>query len=66
MSQDKTVAEDHEAYYSPEGQRSGEFRVEEYRVPLMKGVINPPAKPLVAASEATVDLAVSYLAGGSI
>ena len=65
VSQDKTVAEDHEAYYSPEGQRSGEFRVEEYRVPLMKGVINPPAQPLVAVSEATVDLAVSYLAGGS-
>ncbi|MBL8037176.1 MAG: hypothetical protein JNN16_06700 [Nitrospira sp.] len=65
QSQDRPVADDQEAFYSPQGLRSGEFRVEEYRVPLMKGVINPPAKPLVAASEATVDLAVSYLAGGS-
>lgn len=65
QSQEKQVADDQEVFYSPQGLRSGEFRVEEYRVPLMKGVINPPAKPLVAVSEATVDLAVSYLAGGS-
>ncbi|MDH4186940.1 MAG: MG2 domain-containing protein, partial [Nitrospira sp.] len=62
--QDKNVPDDHEMYYSPQGQRSGEFRVEEYRVPLMKGVIKGPAKPLVAVTEATVDLAVKYLAGG--
>lgn len=63
--EDKHVPDDQEIYYAPQGLRSGEFRVEEYRVPMMKGVINPPAKSLVAASEATVDLAVSYLAGGS-
>ncbi|MFO0702161.1 MAG: MG2 domain-containing protein, partial [Nitrospira sp.] len=65
QSQNKQVADDQEALYSPQGLRSGEFRVEEYRVPLMKGVINHPAKPLVAVSEAAVDLAVRYLAGGA-
>jgi uncharacterized protein YfaS (alpha-2-macroglobulin family) len=44
--------------------RSGEFRVEAFRVPLMKGAIKPPERPLVAASEATVDLNIQYLAGG--
>ncbi|MBI5622943.1 MAG: alpha-2-macroglobulin [Elusimicrobia bacterium] len=43
---------------------SGTFRVEEFRVPLLKGSIEPPAKPLVAAVEAGLKLAVRYLAGG--
>ena len=43
---------------------SGGFRVEEYRVPLMKGVLRFPAAPLISPSEVTVDLAVNYLAGG--
>ena len=47
-----------------EGWPAAKFRVEEFRVPLMKAVIQPPAEPLVAATEATVDLAVQYLAGG--
>jgi uncharacterized protein YfaS (alpha-2-macroglobulin family) len=43
---------------------SGRFRVEEFRVPLMKGAIQPPREPLVASSQATLDLSVQYLAGG--
>jgi hypothetical protein len=43
---------------------SGKFRVEEFRVPLMKGTIRPPAEPLVGVVPAPVDLSVNYLAGG--
>ncbi|MFN8006003.1 MAG: MG2 domain-containing protein [Terriglobia bacterium] len=43
---------------------SGEFRVEEYRVPLMKGSIVYPAEPLVSPSTVRVDLSASYLSGG--
>jgi hypothetical protein len=43
---------------------SGFFRVEEYRVPLMRGTVRAPAGPLVSPPDITVDLTVSYLAGG--
>jgi uncharacterized protein YfaS (alpha-2-macroglobulin family) len=43
---------------------AGTFRVEEFRVPLMRGTIRTPAEPLVAASEVPLDLSVQYLAGG--
>ncbi len=43
---------------------SGGFRVEEFRVPLLKGIIQPPAEPLINAKEVTLDLGVQYLAGG--
>lgn len=43
---------------------SGEFRVEEFRVPLMKGIIQIPEKPLVNATEVDLKLGVQYLAGG--
>ncbi len=43
---------------------TGFFKVEEFRVPLMKGTIQPPAEPLVRARDAYVDLSVSYLSGG--
>jgi uncharacterized protein YfaS (alpha-2-macroglobulin family) len=43
---------------------SGRFRVEEFRVPLAKGTIQPPAHPLIKAKEVTLDLNVQYLAGG--
>ncbi|MBN1662030.1 MAG: alpha-2-macroglobulin [Deltaproteobacteria bacterium] len=43
---------------------SGSFRVEEFRVPLMKGLIQPPAAALVNVSEADLDVMVSYLSGG--
>ena len=31
---------------------SGRFRVEEFRLPLLKGTIQPPSQPLVNANEA--------------
>jgi uncharacterized protein YfaS (alpha-2-macroglobulin family) len=43
---------------------SGEFRVEEFRVPLMKGLIRGPAADPVAPAAVPLDLTVSYLAGG--
>ncbi|MCX5918230.1 MAG: MG2 domain-containing protein [Deltaproteobacteria bacterium] len=43
---------------------SGEFRVEEFRVPLLRGTIKPPAEPLVKSKEVPLDLSVQYLAGG--
>ena len=43
---------------------SGEFRVEEFKIPIMKGNIKPPAYPLVNVSEVDIDLMVEYLAGG--
>lgn len=48
-----------EASYS-----SGQFRVEEFRVPLMKGTIQPPEEPLVNAEKVDLKLGVQYLAGG--
>ena len=53
-----------EGYLNPEGQPSGSFRVEEFRVPLMKAVIQPPKDSLIKAKETDVDLLVTYLAGG--
>lgn len=43
---------------------SGSFRVEEFRVPLMKGLIQPPKEPLVNAREVEVDLFAGFLSGG--
>jgi uncharacterized protein YfaS (alpha-2-macroglobulin family) len=43
---------------------SGELRVEQFRVPTMKAVVQPPAEPLVNAREASVDLFVGHLGGG--
>ncbi len=43
---------------------SGHFQVEEFRVPLMKGTIKPPAAPQVAVKTVPLDLSVQYLAGG--
>lgn len=43
---------------------SGSFRVEEYRVPLMRGGIRPVGGPFVRAKEAPLDLQLSYLSGG--
>ena len=46
------------------GESSGEFSVEEFRVPLMRGVLAPPRDALVAATEFPLDLAVQHLSGG--
>ncbi|MGH8535835.1 MAG: alpha-2-macroglobulin family protein [Gammaproteobacteria bacterium] len=43
---------------------SSSFRVEQFRVPTMRAVIQAPAEPLVNAKEVKVDLFVGYLSGG--
>jgi len=43
---------------------SGEFRLEEFRVPLMRGILQPPPEPQIGVSELPVELGVQYLAGG--
>ena len=53
-----------EEYFGRGGINSGAFRVEEFRVPLMKGIIQLPKEPLISASEANVNLLVAYLSGG--
>jgi len=40
------------------------FRVEEFRVPLMRAVVDAPARPAINASQLDVGVQVSYLAGG--
>ena len=47
-----------------DGWKSGAFRVEEFRIPLMKGVVEPPKEPVVNASSVELDLYVSHLSGG--
>ncbi|MBX3668080.1 MAG: alpha-2-macroglobulin [Rhodocyclaceae bacterium] len=42
---------------------SGSVRVEEFRVPLMRAVMKPPA-PAIHADKLAVDVQLSYLAGG--
>jgi uncharacterized protein YfaS (alpha-2-macroglobulin family) len=44
--------------------RSGSFRVEEFRIPFMRGLIRPPAGALIAPDSIPLDLTVSYLSGG--
>ncbi len=48
----------------PDSLDSGAFRVEEFRVPTLKAVIQPPREPLVNPRQAHVDLLLSYLSGG--
>jgi uncharacterized protein YfaS (alpha-2-macroglobulin family) len=45
-------------------EQSGSFRVEEYRVPLMRGVIRSPSAPQIRPASVPLDLTVTYLAGG--
>lgn len=44
---------------------AGSFRVEQYRVPLMKAVLKPPAQPLVNGSSLDIDAQLNLLAGGA-
>ncbi|MCE9600280.1 MAG: alpha-2-macroglobulin [Spirochaetia bacterium] len=46
------------------GWSTGAFQVEEFRVPLMRGVIKSPSEQVVRASSFPVDVALSYLSGG--
>jgi uncharacterized protein YfaS (alpha-2-macroglobulin family) len=43
---------------------AGSFRVEEFRVPLMRATFQAPAAPLVAPTEVPIDVTLRYLAGG--
>jgi uncharacterized protein YfaS (alpha-2-macroglobulin family) len=43
---------------------AGTFRIEQFRVPLMRGRMQQVGAPLVHATEVKVDLQVNYLSGG--
>jgi hypothetical protein len=62
----KAEKEEKKTFYRREHREwtSGRFRVEEFRVPLLKGVIQPPTEPLIHTKEVMLDLSVQYLAGG--
>ena len=47
-----------------DGRESAEFKVEQFRLPSMRGSIVGPARPLVAPHEVALDLHVAYLSGG--
>ena len=44
---------------------SGRFRVAEFRLPLMRGVVSSPAQVQINPPTVPVDLALSYLSGGA-
>jgi len=44
---------------------SGDFRVEEYRVPLMRAILRAPAEDQIAPEKIPIDLTASYLSGGA-
>jgi uncharacterized protein YfaS (alpha-2-macroglobulin family) len=45
--------------------QSGDFKVEEFRLPTMRATIQGTSNTLVKAREATLDLHVGYISGGS-
>lgn len=45
-------------------QESADFKVEQFRLPSMRGSVVAPAQPLVAPREVPLDLHVAYLSGG--
>lgn len=51
-------------YYSKGAWQSGSFKVEEFKIPLMKGAIQPPSETLINPTTINLDLSVSYLSGG--
>ncbi|MES2260494.1 MAG: MG2 domain-containing protein [Pseudomonadota bacterium] len=46
------------------GQTLGSFRVEQFRVPTMKAVLQGPAAPVVQQAQLGIDLQLNYLSGG--
>ncbi len=53
-------------YYMPAPElTSGNFRVEEFRVPLMKAAVKLPAGDLVGVTQLPVDVSAEYLSGGA-
>lgn len=49
---------------NPQQWHSGSFRVGEFRVPLMRGVVAMPKTPQINATELAVDVQVNHLSGG--
>ncbi|MGK5080345.1 alpha-2-macroglobulin family protein [Janthinobacterium sp. HLX7-2] len=47
------------------GRPSGSFRVEAFRVPTMKAVLQGPKAPVVQARQLALDAQITYLAGGA-
>ena len=47
-----------------DGHRSGEFKVEQFRLPTMRASVSGPARPQVSAAQVYLDLHVAYLSGG--
>lgn len=43
---------------------SGQFKVEQFRLPSMRASVSGPARPLVRAASTDLDLHVAYLSGG--
>ncbi|MCI0469368.1 MAG: alpha-2-macroglobulin, partial [Nitrospirae bacterium] len=58
------ILRDEEDGFYDTGWRSGSFRVEEFRVPMMKAIIQPPKEPLINAQRFDLDIMVMYLSGG--
>ena len=46
------------------GEASGAFRVEEFRLPLMRGKLQGPQRPAIAGQPIPLDIALTYLSGG--
>lgn len=46
------------------GRMAGRFRVEQFRVPTMKAVLQGPAAPAIQPSQVVFDAQLSYLSGG--
>ena len=46
------------------GQEAGRFRVEQFRVPTMKAILQGPKTPAIQASSLTLDAQLNYLSGG--
>lgn len=45
-------------------QVAGSFRVESFRIPTMKAILQPADKVLINAEQATINIQVNYLSGG--
>ncbi|WP_428312046.1 alpha-2-macroglobulin family protein [Hydrocarboniphaga sp.] len=43
---------------------AGSFRVEQYRIPLMRALVQPPQAPAIATTQLPLDLYVGYFSGG--
>ncbi len=55
-----------ERQHLPTQLNSGSFRVEEFRLPVMKGSIAPESKePLIAAARVPLHMQLSYISGGA-